>query len=58
MPKRATEERFQVKRPTHSYVCPKCGETCEATVMWLLPEIKCDNCGAEMRPVEPKTEAR
>ena len=37
-----------------SYVCPKCGEQGEARVMWVLPTLFCDGCGAEMRPVEAK----
>lgn len=51
---RATEEQFQIKRPTQRYACPKCGETCEATVMFVVAYIHCDGCGAEMRPMEAK----
>lgn len=56
MTHRATEERFQINRPVKSYVCPKCGETAKVAVMWTAPMVGCDNCGTEMRPVEPKLE--
>ena len=35
-----------------AYRCASCGEQAQIAVMWVLPEVTCDNCGAEMRPVE------
>ena len=39
---------------THPYKCGTCGETAEIQLLWVLPEVYCDNCGWEMRPVKPE----
>ena len=46
------EDRFKVNPRCDLYVCPKCGEQCEAPKMWVPIAMTCDECGSDMERVE------